>query len=87
MNYAKIDNVIYRAETLAILKSYENRGAVNVVRYSFAEKFAERRSKNLLYSFGLELLKDNSREMVAGIVQALFKMVVLDFNDGNISFE
>ena len=80
--YLKMEKEEFYKETLSVLKKY---GFLN---YSFAVRFTERRSKNLINDFGWKLIHDpkNTRPMVAGVVQALDKMAVMENNDGNIIF-
>ena len=88
MNYAKILSSDFYMEVISLLKSYEGK-IEGVVSYSFAVRFTNRRSKNVLVDFLQYLLPVSEMEkiFIFELFKELEKMSVLDFNDGNISFE
>lgn len=88
-NYAKLSCGDFRRKVLDLMKEYEEE-LEGCVSYSFATRFAERRSKNLLieyihYLFPVPVKKDI---LIKGkeLINELEKMVVLENNNGNILF-
>lgn len=88
-NYLKMSSGSFRKRVLNLMKEYEE-DLEGCVSYSFATRFAERRSKNLLieyvhYLFPRPVKKDilaKGKELI----NELEKMVVIEHNDGNIIF-
>ena len=88
MNYAKKISSDYYMEVISLLKSYEGK-IEGVVSYSFAVRFTNRRSKNVLADFLQYLLpvSEMEKSFVIELMKKLQEMAVLDFNDGNMTFE
>lgn len=81
MNYQKMPASDYYWEAKGVLENY------GIFRDSFCRRFSQYRSKDLLMSFGIDLLNGGEkRETVFSIVRELEKMVVMPENDGNIIF-
>ena len=88
-NYLKMSSGSFRKRVLNLMKEYEE-DLEGCVSYSFAQRFAERRSRNLLieyvhYLFPRPVKKDI---LIKGkeLINELEKMVVIEHNDGNIIF-
>lgn len=88
-NYCKMSSEEFYKETLQVLNKYEGR-IEGVVSYSFAVRFSQRRSLNVVTEFAHYLvpvpIPSNSKKEIVEVLSELRKMCVFDFNDGNITF-
>ena len=80
-NYQRMASSEFYWEAKRILENYR------IFRDSFCRRFSQYRSKDLLMSFGVDLLNGGEkRETVLSLVRELEKMAVMPKNDGNIVF-
>ena len=86
-NYLKMGSAEFYKKVIVIMKKYENE-IPDCKNYSFAARFAERRSANLVSDFYDILKRDNWRKLdtLHFFIKELLKMSVMSWNDGNIIF-
>lgn len=84
MPYANMENKKFYDLVLSILRKYENE-IEGIVNYSFAVRFTNRRSLNVIIDF-IHYLMPAKNSCLRNVVSELNEMVVFKHNDGNINF-
>ena len=86
-NYQKMSSAEFYKKVIVIMKKYEEE-IPDCKNYSFAQRFAERRSANLFSDFYDIIKKDNWRKLdtIQMFTKELLEMSIMSWNDGNIIF-
>lgn len=86
-NYLKMGSGEFYKKVIVIMKKYEEE-IPDCKNYSFATRFAERRSANLVTDFYDILKKEDWKKLdiIQLFVRELYSMCVMSWNDGNIIF-